>query len=436
MSRAWLYRQFPDKASLVLATLARTDRQFWTEAHARVSAATGLPAQVAEAVALAREQQPGALLLELKAREPEAFADVMGTGLREMMPGMATFWHAYLEEARARRRGPPRPRRRPGRRVGDADGPVAGHGARARGRGRRPRLGAAVRWTSSWSPASADRGAGPSRADAGPATLPPVCLLVFAWQTEPDYPLVVAANRDERLDRPAHTLCVLQEERPRILGGRDELAGGTWLAVNQHGVVAGLTNRPAPGGRDPTMRSRGRAPPAAGRPDNRRRRGGPPVGRGGARPVQPGMAPGGRPPLPLVRRAGRRSGPDGPSPAPRCPRPGERRHRGAVTEGRPGPRPGLRGPYRARPRCGRRCRRYWPTTSCRPGPPRPPSTTTTVPRGRAATLAACVHTEDYGTRSAALLRVPASVDRRPEMLVADGPPCTAPFVDVSHRWRG
>ena len=32
---------------------------------------------------------------------------------------------------------------------------------------------------------------------------------------------------------------------PRILGGRDEVAGGTWLAVNEHGVVAGLTNQPA-----------------------------------------------------------------------------------------------------------------------------------------------------------------------------------------------
>jgi len=102
LSRAWLYRQFPDKASLVLATLARTDRQFWARAHARVAAANGISAQVAEAVALAREQQPGALLLELKAKEPEAFAETMGTGLREMMPGMAAFWHAYLEEARAR----------------------------------------------------------------------------------------------------------------------------------------------------------------------------------------------------------------------------------------------------------------------------------------------------------------------------------------------
>ncbi len=102
MSRAWLYRQFPDKSSLVLATLARIDEQFWADAHARVSRAPDLPAQVAEAVALSREQQPGALLLELQAREPEAFAAMMGTGLREMMPGMATFWHSYIVEAKDR----------------------------------------------------------------------------------------------------------------------------------------------------------------------------------------------------------------------------------------------------------------------------------------------------------------------------------------------
>ena len=99
LSRAWLYRQFPDKSSLVLATLARIDEQFWADAHARVSEARGLSARVAEAVALSRAKQPGALLVELKAREPEAFAEVMGTGLREMMPGMATFWYPYLEDA-------------------------------------------------------------------------------------------------------------------------------------------------------------------------------------------------------------------------------------------------------------------------------------------------------------------------------------------------
>jgi len=102
MSRAWLYRQFPDKASLVVATLARTDQVFWAEAHARVSGVGGLAAQVAEAVRISREHQPGALLLRLKAEEPEAYADTVGTGLREMMPGMALFWHPFLEAARRR----------------------------------------------------------------------------------------------------------------------------------------------------------------------------------------------------------------------------------------------------------------------------------------------------------------------------------------------
>ena len=48
-----------------------------------------------------------------------------------------------------------------------------------------------------------------------------MCLLVFAWKTEPGFPLVVAANRDERLDRPAHSLCVLRSTR------RGSSAGGT-----------------------------------------------------------------------------------------------------------------------------------------------------------------------------------------------------------------
>ena len=51
-----------------------------------------------------------------------------------------------------------------------------------------------------------------------------------------------------------------------------------------------------------------------------------------------------------------------------------------------------------------------------------------------ATLAACVHTEDYGTRSAALVRVLPDPATPPEMLVADGPPCVTPFIDVRHRW--
>jgi uncharacterized protein with NRDE domain len=87
-----------------------------------------------------------------------------------------------------------------------------------------------------------------------------VCLLIAMFGMVPDAPLIVAANRDERFDRPAVPITVLRERRPRILGGRDELAGGTWLAVNEHGVVAGLTNQPSFNGRDPAKRSRGELP--------------------------------------------------------------------------------------------------------------------------------------------------------------------------------
>ena len=79
-------------------------------------------------------------------------------------------------------------------------------------------------------------------------------------RTHPDLPLVVGANRDELLDRPALPMSVLRKAWPRVLGGRDELAGGTWLAVNEAGVVAGLTNRPLAGSRDPSKRSRGELP--------------------------------------------------------------------------------------------------------------------------------------------------------------------------------
>jgi len=82
-----------------------------------------------------------------------------------------------------------------------------------------------------------------------------MCTLAIYFQMTDDYPVVIAANRDEYLDRPAAkptTLC----ERPHIVGGKDLRAGGTWLGVNQYGIVAGLLNRrtEAP---NPDARSRG-----------------------------------------------------------------------------------------------------------------------------------------------------------------------------------
>lgn len=86
-----------------------------------------------------------------------------------------------------------------------------------------------------------------------------MCLLVVLSRVVPGAPLVVAANRDERLARPAEPMAVLGDE-PRIVGGRDLVAGGTWLAVSERGVVAGLTNRPTPDGPDGSKRTRGELP--------------------------------------------------------------------------------------------------------------------------------------------------------------------------------
>lgn len=83
-----------------------------------------------------------------------------------------------------------------------------------------------------------------------------MCTLALYFQTFADYPVVVAANRDEYLSRPATPPCALQNV-PWIFGGKDLRAGGTWLGVNQYGLVAGLLNRHTAEANDPKRRSRG-----------------------------------------------------------------------------------------------------------------------------------------------------------------------------------
>ncbi len=87
-----------------------------------------------------------------------------------------------------------------------------------------------------------------------------MCLLVVASRVVTREPLIIGANRDEVLGRPSTAVTVLDEGPPRIVGGRDELALGTWLAVNERGVCAGLTNQPLGDAKDPSKRSRGELP--------------------------------------------------------------------------------------------------------------------------------------------------------------------------------
>jgi uncharacterized protein with NRDE domain len=84
-----------------------------------------------------------------------------------------------------------------------------------------------------------------------------MCLILFAWQTHPRYPLVVAANRDEFYKRPT-AAAEFWQESPQLLAGRDLQAGGTWLGVTLQGRFAAITNYREPQKKElPLEQSRG-----------------------------------------------------------------------------------------------------------------------------------------------------------------------------------
>ncbi|HRF74774.1 MAG TPA: NRDE family protein [Accumulibacter sp.] len=83
-----------------------------------------------------------------------------------------------------------------------------------------------------------------------------MCLILIAWQANPDYPLVVAANRDEFFVRPAAP-AAFWPDAPQLLAGRDLEAGGSWLGVSRGLRFAALTNYREGGGIRTDARSRG-----------------------------------------------------------------------------------------------------------------------------------------------------------------------------------
>ena len=68
-----------------------------------------------------------------------------------------------------------------------------------------------------------------------------MCLILIALNAHPDYPLVVAANRDEYFARPTRP-AGFWPEAPQLLAGQDLSAGGSWLGVTRQGRFAALTN--------------------------------------------------------------------------------------------------------------------------------------------------------------------------------------------------
>jgi uncharacterized protein with NRDE domain len=73
-----------------------------------------------------------------------------------------------------------------------------------------------------------------------------MCLILFAHQAHPDFPLILAANRDEAFSRPAAP-AGFWDDAPHVCAGRDLLRGGSWLGITRTGRIAAVTNF-----RDPT----------------------------------------------------------------------------------------------------------------------------------------------------------------------------------------
>lgn len=82
-----------------------------------------------------------------------------------------------------------------------------------------------------------------------------MCTLVLWFRVFPDAEVVIAANRDERTDRPWDEPSGWGA--PPIFAGRDRVAGGTWLGVGPGPIAAGITNRWEGSPPDPTLASRG-----------------------------------------------------------------------------------------------------------------------------------------------------------------------------------
>ena len=83
-----------------------------------------------------------------------------------------------------------------------------------------------------------------------------MCLILIAHGAHPDFPLVIAANRDEYYQRPSARAAFWQDH-PHILAGRDLECMGTWLGVTRNGRFAAVTNFRDPRERKTDAPSRG-----------------------------------------------------------------------------------------------------------------------------------------------------------------------------------
>jgi hypothetical protein len=86
-----------------------------------------------------------------------------------------------------------------------------------------------------------------------------VCTVILLRRPGHRWPLILAANRDERLDRAWDPPAAHWPDHPGVVGGRDRSGGGSWMAMGPR-VIAAALNRPGSLGPAPGKRSRGVLP--------------------------------------------------------------------------------------------------------------------------------------------------------------------------------
>lgn len=84
-----------------------------------------------------------------------------------------------------------------------------------------------------------------------------MCTVVILRRPGHEWPLLLATNRDEMAERPWQAPGRHWQEREYVVAGRDLLAGGTWLGLNDYGSVAAISNREGSLGPSPDKRTRG-----------------------------------------------------------------------------------------------------------------------------------------------------------------------------------
>ncbi|MGB8931357.1 MAG: NRDE family protein [Anaeromyxobacteraceae bacterium] len=235
-----------------------------------------------------------------------------------------------------------------------------------------------------------------------------MCTLAVAFQADRRWPLVVAANRDERLHRTAEGWGLRDGANGiRFAAPRDLLAGGTWIGLSSRGIFAGLTNYHAP---------------VDWYPDSSRRSRGEIVGLALAHPTVAesrraisALDPAGFNPFHLVVADASEAflwWCDGERAAIEPLGPGLH----VVTES---------AAHGDEPR-GELVRSRWPVEPSIPHLREVMSLHASDPGARTST---CIHMDPvYGTRSATFLRLAAELGAS-ELLVADGPPCRSPLED-------